>query len=214
MDLLFVISFLYLVSSSIIPHTIHYQPLSIPFRSICSLVLLINITTLESSSINYNFILTSYYPSNGCFTQKLSIPDYYIVISYFIILYMFHFYLGTYITGVCNTPCFELQLISALGCCILLRQNWTIDQKSPKSLETPVAPKAIAKLIQVLVLVSPTRSWILWERHNSMFPFAILLDKVQAVSAWGFVGAVVVPFTINQSPVLWRYAHIWADHSL
>ena len=94
MDLLFIISLLYLVSSSIIPLTIHYQPLSIPFWSICSLVLLIKIITLGSSSINYDFILTSYYPSNGCFTQKLGIPDYYIVISYFIILYMFHFYLG------------------------------------------------------------------------------------------------------------------------
>ena len=70
---------------------------SIPFWSVCSLVLFINIITLGSSSINYDFILTSYYPSNRCFTQKLSIPDYNIVISFFIILYMFHSYLCRYI---------------------------------------------------------------------------------------------------------------------
>ena len=55
---LFVISLLYLVSSSIIPLTIHYQPLYIPFQSIHSLVLSINIITLGSSSINYDFILS------------------------------------------------------------------------------------------------------------------------------------------------------------
>ena len=78
----------FLVSSSIIPLTIHYWPLSVPFQSVHSLVLPINIITLGSSSINYDFILTSYYPSNRCFTRKLSILDYYIVISYFIILYV------------------------------------------------------------------------------------------------------------------------------
>ena len=93
-DLLFVILLLYLVATTIIPLTFHYWPLSIPVWSIRSLVLSINIVTLGSSSINYDFILTSYYPSNGCFTWKLGILDYYIVISYFIILYMFHFYLG------------------------------------------------------------------------------------------------------------------------
>ena len=94
MGLLFVILLLYLVTTTIIPLTFQYQPLSVPFWSVCSLVLSINIITLGSSGINYDFILTSYYPSNGCFPRKLSIPDYYIVISYFIILYMFHFYLG------------------------------------------------------------------------------------------------------------------------
>ena len=63
-------------------------------------------------------------------------------------------------------------------------------------------------------LVSATRLRILCERHNSMLPFAMLLDRVQAARAWGLVGAVVVPLTINQSPVLQRYACIWAAHSL
>ena len=75
----FVIFLLFLASLSIIALTVHYWPLSIPFQSICSLVLPINIVTLGSSNINYDFILTSYYPSNVCFTQKLSILDYYIV---------------------------------------------------------------------------------------------------------------------------------------
>ena len=92
--LLFAIFLSFLVSSSIISLTIHFQPLSVPVQSICSLILLINIITLGSSSINYDFILTSYYPSNGCFTWKLGILDYCIIIPYFIILYMFHFYLG------------------------------------------------------------------------------------------------------------------------
>ena len=94
MDLQIIISSYSLVSSSITTLTVHYRPLSISFQSIHLLVLSINIVTLGSSSINHDFILTSYYPSNRCFTQKLSIPDYYIVLSYFIILYMFHFYLG------------------------------------------------------------------------------------------------------------------------
>ena len=97
MDPLFIIFPSFLVSPSITTLTIHYQPLSISFWSICFLVLSINIITLGSSSINYDFILTSYYPSNRCFTQKLSIPDYNIVISFFIILYMFHSYLCRYI---------------------------------------------------------------------------------------------------------------------
>ena len=109
-----VILLLFLVLSSIIPLTIHYQPLSIPFWSVRLLVLLINIVTLGSSSINYDFILTSYYPSNGCFTQKLSIPDYYIIISYFIILYMFHFYLGIILSFVLCTLVLKINLVSPI----------------------------------------------------------------------------------------------------
>ena len=64
MDPQFVIILLFLVSTSITTLTIYFWPLSISIWSICSLVLLINIVTLGSSTINYDFTLTSYYPSN------------------------------------------------------------------------------------------------------------------------------------------------------
>ena len=73
-DSLFIIFPSFFVSSSITSLTIHYWPFSVPFQSVCSLVLSINIVTLGSSSINYDFILTSCYPSNGCFTRKIGIP--------------------------------------------------------------------------------------------------------------------------------------------
>ena len=55
MALLFIIFLSFLVSSSIISLTIHYQPFSIPIWFVRSLVLLINIVTLGSSSINCDF---------------------------------------------------------------------------------------------------------------------------------------------------------------
>ena len=57
-DSQFVICLLFLVSPSITALNIHYWPLSVPFQSVCSLVLLINIVTLGSSNINYDFILS------------------------------------------------------------------------------------------------------------------------------------------------------------
>ena len=72
--------------------------------------------------------------------------------------------------------------------------------KSPKRRETPVAPKAVDKAVQVAALVLPMRSQMFREHLSSMAPFAIESDRVHLASSAGSVGAIVVPLTISQRP--------------
>ena len=90
------------------------------------------------------------------------------------------------------------QLISAAGCCVPLKQNWVTALKSPNNRETPVAPKAVDRAVQVAALVAAMRSQMFREHLSSMAPLAIESDRVHFASSAGSVGAVVVPLTMSQ----------------
>ena len=90
------------------------------------------------------------------------------------------------------------QLISAAGCCIPLKQNWVTCLKSLNNRETPVAPKALDRAVQVAADVLPIRSRMFREHHSSMAPLAIESDRVHLASSAGSVSAVVVPLTMSQ----------------
>ena len=85
------------------------------------------------------------------------------------------------------------RLISAAGCCILLKRNCVTCLKSPKSRETPVAPKALDRAVQVAADVFLIRSWMFWEHPSSMAPLAIKSDRVHLASSARSVGTIVVP---------------------
>ena len=70
--------------------------------------------------------------------------------------------------------------------------------KSPKRWETPVAPKAVDKAVQVAALVAAMRSQMFREHLSLMAPLAIESDRVHLASSAGSVGTVVVPLTISQ----------------
>ena len=70
--------------------------------------------------------------------------------------------------------------------------------KSLKRRETPVAPKAVDKAVQVAALVAAMRSQIFREHRNSMAPLAIESDRVHFASSAGSIGAVVVPLMMSQ----------------
>ena len=65
------------------------------------------------------------------------------------------------------------RLISAAGCCVPLKQNWVTCLKSLNKRETPVAPKALDRAVQVALEVFPMRSRMFREHLSSMAPFAI-----------------------------------------
>ena len=90
--------------------------------------------------------------------------------------------------------------VQAAGCCVPLKRNWVTALKSPKRRETPVAPKAVDKAVQVAALVLPMRSRMFREHHSLMAPFAIESDRVHLTSSAGSVSAVVVPLMISQRP--------------
>ena len=92
------------------------------------------------------------------------------------------------------------RLISAAGCCVPLKWNWVTALKSLKRWETPVAPKAVDKAVQVAADVFPIRSRMFKEHHSSMAPLAIESDRVHFWSSTRSVGAVVVPLMISQRP--------------
>ena len=91
-------------------------------------------------------------------------------------------------------------LISAAGCCVPLKRNWVTCLKSPNNQETPVAPKALDRAVQVAAEVLPIRSQMFREHLSSMVPLAIKSDRVHLVSSAASVGTVVVPLTISQRP--------------
>ena len=90
------------------------------------------------------------------------------------------------------------RLISAAGCCVPLKRNWVTALKSPKRWETPVAPKAVDKAVQVAALVAAMRSRMFREHLSSMAPLAIESHRVHLASSAGSVGAVVVLLTMSQ----------------
>ena len=55
--------------------------------------------------------------------------------------------------------------------------------KSPKRRETPVAPKAVDKAVQVAVLVAAMRSRMFREHLSSMAPLATESDRVHLASS-------------------------------
>ena len=91
-------------------------------------------------------------------------------------------------------------LISAARCCVPLKRNWVTCLKSPNNRETPVAPKAFDRAVQVAALVLPMRSQMFREHLSSMASLAIESDRVHFASSAGSVGAIVVPLTISQRP--------------
>ena len=70
--------------------------------------------------------------------------------------------------------------------------------KSPKSQETPVAPKALDRAVHVAVEVSAMRSRMFREHLSSMALLAIESDRVHFWSSARSVGAIVVPLTMSQ----------------
>ena len=70
--------------------------------------------------------------------------------------------------------------------------------KSPKSQETPVAPNAVDRAVQVAAEVLPMRSQMFREHLSLMVPLAIESDRVHFWSSTGSVGAVVVLLTMSQ----------------
>ena len=67
-----------------------------------------------------------------------------------------------------------------------------------KSWETPVAPNAVDRAVQVAAEVLPMRSRMFREHLSLMMPLAIESNRVHFWSSTGSVGAVVVPLTISQ----------------
>ena len=70
--------------------------------------------------------------------------------------------------------------------------------KSPNNRETPVAPKAVDRAVQVAADVAAMRSRMFREHHSLMAPLAIESDRVHLASSARSVGAIVVPLTMSQ----------------
>ena len=88
--------------------------------------------------------------------------------------------------------------------CVPLKRNWVTALKSPKRQETPVAPKAVDKAVQVAADVLLIKSQMFREHRSSTALLAIESDRVHLASSAGSIGAVVVLLTISQRPTNWR----------
>ena len=70
--------------------------------------------------------------------------------------------------------------------------------KSQKRQETPVAPKAVDRAVQVAAEVLPMRSQMFREHLSSMAPLAIKSDRVHFWSSTRSISAMVVLLTMSQ----------------
>ena len=70
--------------------------------------------------------------------------------------------------------------------------------KSPKSQETPVAPKVLDRAVHMAAEVAAMESQMFREHLSSIWPLAIKSARVHFWSSAGSVGAVVVPLTMSQ----------------
>ena len=86
------------------------------------------------------------------------------------------------------------------GCCVPLKQNCVTALKSPKSRETPVAPKELDRAVHIAAEVAVMKSQMFRENLSSMAPLAIESNRVHFWSPTGSIGATVAPLTISQRP--------------